>query len=138
MATLRWLAAAGLALALNGCATPAPTTPTVPAETPFVRMFDQQADIGDTAHAGVGTFDGQTGVWSVTGGGANIWANVDAFHYVYTQRSGDLHLAADISFVGHETGRCARSGWLRCLGFWTCPNEGYFKGYAGERLQGDC
>ncbi|MES1203093.1 MAG: hypothetical protein ABUS57_16785, partial [Pseudomonadota bacterium] len=112
MATLRWLAAAGLALALNGCATPQAAAPAAPAETRFARMFDQQADIGATALAGSGSFDGDTGQWAVTGGGANIWANVDAFHYVYTQRSGDLHLAADISFVGHEGEEHRKAGLM--------------------------
>ncbi|MBI1788005.1 MAG: PD40 domain-containing protein, partial [Acidobacteria bacterium] len=36
----------------------------------------------------------------VTGGGANIWAGVDAFHFVWKKLSGDMALTADVEFVG--------------------------------------
>ena len=36
----------------------------------------------------------------MTGGGANIWGTEDAFHFVSTRRSGDLHLAANVAWVG--------------------------------------
>ena len=39
-----------------------------------------------------------SGRYRVTGGGANIWGEADAFHYVWTRRSGDLHIAADIAW----------------------------------------
>ncbi|HWA00007.1 MAG TPA: hypothetical protein VG841_06800 [Caulobacterales bacterium] len=95
MQALRIMSAAGLALAMSACAT-APASPPPPAAT--LGAFDRQQDVGETAIAGAAAFG--DGRYTVTGGGANIWGNVDAFHYVYTQRSGDLHIAADISFVG--------------------------------------
>ena len=59
-------------------------------------VFDAEADVGTTAHAGSTALD--AGAYRVTGGGANIWGGEDAFHYVWTRRSGDLHIAADIAF----------------------------------------
>ena len=38
--------------------------------------------------------------YRLTASGANIWGGADAFHYAWTQRSGDLHIAADIAFEG--------------------------------------
>ncbi len=36
----------------------------------------------------------------MTGGGANLWLNTDAFQFVYKRISGDVTLTADIHFVG--------------------------------------
>src|SRR3954471_19923335 len=70
-----------------------------PAEAAPLGQFDTQQDIGATGLRGAATFDRHANVYRVTGGGANIWANADAFHYLWTQRSGDLHVAADIAFA---------------------------------------
>ncbi|MXO60076.1 hypothetical protein GRI89_11055 [Altererythrobacter salegens] len=61
-------------------------------------QFASEGDVGEAALAGSVELDGST--YRVTGGGANIWGEADAFHYVWTQRSGDLHIAADIAFEG--------------------------------------
>ena len=37
----------------------------------------------------------------MTGSGANIWAKVDAFHFLYTKLSGDLTFTADVHFEGN-------------------------------------
>ncbi len=67
---------------------------------PKLGVFEQQADIGATALPGAATFDPATQAYRVTGGGANIWAEKDAFHFVWTRRSGDLYVAADIDWIG--------------------------------------
>src|SRR4029077_18407033 len=36
----------------------------------------------------------------VAGSGENMWAAKDAFHFAWKKASGDLSLAADVSFVG--------------------------------------
>ena len=41
--------------------------------------------------------------YTVAGSGENMWSTRDAFHYVWKKATGDVALAADISFVG--TGR---------------------------------
>ncbi|MEN2791764.1 hypothetical protein ABC974_19185 [Sphingomonas oligophenolica] len=63
-------------------------------------LFGHQADIGAPALAGTATFDAAAATYRVTGGGANIWGGKDAFHFVWTRRSGDLHVAADIDWIG--------------------------------------
>jgi TolB protein len=62
-----------------------------------VGVFSHHQDVGATAHPGAAT--GHGGIYRVTGGGANIWGSADAFHYVWTRRSGDLHIAADIAWA---------------------------------------
>jgi TolB protein len=71
-----------------------------PALAAPIGQFQQDADIGSPAHAGAAVFDAGSGRYRVTGGGANIWAERDAFHYVWATGSGDLHLAADVAWVG--------------------------------------
>ncbi|HVY86750.1 MAG TPA: hypothetical protein VG943_16580 [Caulobacterales bacterium] len=107
MRALRMYAAAGLALAMSACATPPAPPPPAP---PSLGLFSAQGDIGATAIAGAGSFE--NGRYTVTGGGANIWGDVDAFHYVYTQRSGDLHVAADIGFVGQGVEEHRKAGLM--------------------------
>jgi Tol biopolymer transport system component len=63
-------------------------------------LFEQSADIGKTGIAGGASFDAATGSYRVTGGGANIWGEEDAFHFLSIPLSGDLHIAADVAWVG--------------------------------------
>jgi TolB protein len=62
--------------------------------------FQSQADIGATGLPGRALFDPASGTYRVTGGGSNIWGDKDSFHFAWTRRSGDLHFAADIAWVG--------------------------------------
>jgi TolB protein len=63
-----------------------------------VGIFEDQSDVGSLKMAGTAEFGG--GVYRVSGGGANIWANADAFHFVWKKASGDVSLSADIGFEG--------------------------------------
>jgi hypothetical protein len=65
-----------------------------------LRVFDSHKDIGLTPKRGKCQYDRKTGAYRVTGGGANMWQNTDAFQFVYQQISGDVTLTADIHFVG--------------------------------------
>src|SRR6187455_1775382 len=61
-----------------------------------VGAFERGQDVGSVGHAGSVRHD--SGRYRVTGGGANIWGEADAFHFVWTRRSGDLHVAADVAW----------------------------------------
>lgn len=61
-------------------------------------VFDGHADIGSTAKAGSLVSEG--GRFRVSGGGDNMWFTNDAFHFAWKKMSGDVSLAADISFTG--------------------------------------
>jgi Tol biopolymer transport system component len=61
-------------------------------------MFESHQDIGAVLHPGSAAFDPTDKSYTVLGSGANMWATSDAFHYVWTQVSGDVALAADITF----------------------------------------
>lgn len=63
-------------------------------------LFEDHGDIGDVQHAGSVAYDAAEGTYLVTGGGENMWADVDAFHFVWKMAAGDLSLAADVRLVG--------------------------------------
>lgn len=63
-------------------------------------LFEGDSDIGDNPKPGSITFDASQGEYRVTGGGANIWARTDAFHFVWRRLSGDATLTARIRFLG--------------------------------------
>lgn len=79
-----------VACAMAFCASP------VAAQT--VGIFANHADIGETSIPGSVSHD--AGRYRMTASGANIWGEKDAFHYAWVQRSGDLHIAADIAWEG--------------------------------------
>src|SRR5260370_29486102 len=65
-----------------------------------VGAFDDHADTGITPHAGAAQFDAATSEYRVSGGGANIWAAADAFHYAWKRVSADITFTADVRFLG--------------------------------------
>ncbi len=110
-------ACALLVMMLSGCAStaevPVATSDqaAAPAPTPVsLGLFDANGDVGATAHKGSVVHDPATGSYRVTGGGANIWGNEDAFQYLWTRRSGDLHIAADVEWVGQGTDPHRKAG----------------------------
>src|SRR5277367_1327891 len=63
-------------------------------------IFSDQADIGNVAKAGSASFDPAKGGYLIAGGGANMWAANDAFHFVWKKMSDDFTLTANVSFIG--------------------------------------
>ncbi|HKI68052.1 MAG TPA: hypothetical protein VKA67_00570, partial [Verrucomicrobiae bacterium] len=63
-------------------------------------IFESQSDVGAPKHPGSATFDKSRQTYAITGGGENMWFTNDAFHFVWKKVSGDVSLAADISFLG--------------------------------------
>ncbi|MEO6568371.1 MAG: hypothetical protein ABIO94_06370 [Opitutaceae bacterium] len=79
--------------------TQAPTPAAAPVIGGAVGLFENHSDIGITPGAGNATFDPTKKTYTITGGGNNVWAKVDAFHFAYKKLSGDLSFAADITFL---------------------------------------
>ena len=63
-------------------------------------LFSSEGSVGQTPAGVKAGFDGASGEYRITGGGANIWADNDDFYFVWKQASGDVALSADIRFVG--------------------------------------
>ena len=89
-----WPLACGLVALLTGCLNTRLTT---------LGDFHGHADLGAPKHAGAAEFIPATRSYRVTGGGKNMWFTNDAFHFVWKKVSGDVTLAADITFAGQGT-----------------------------------
>jgi TolB protein len=63
-------------------------------------LFEADGDVGATQHPGAVAFDRESGDYRVTASGENIWATVDAFHFVWRPVAEDLDLAARVRFEG--------------------------------------
>lgn len=86
---------AGLAvgLAVLGAARP----PAAAAQA--LGIFSSAGDVGAPSTIGPGAAAYDAGVYTITGGGENMWAAADHFHYVWKKVSGDVSLEAAIAFV---------------------------------------
>ena len=62
-------------------------------------IFESQSDVGSVVPPGTATFDAATGVYTLRSAGANLWVNVDAFHFVWKKVSGDVSLTADVKLT---------------------------------------
>jgi TolB protein len=67
-----------------------------------IGVFTGSVDVGTPSTIGPGsaTFDAGKGVYTIAGGGENMWGKADHFHYVWKKVSGNIALAATIAFVG--------------------------------------
>jgi hypothetical protein len=70
------------------------------AQTQNLGVFTNQGSVGQTPPGGNAIYDAAKGEYRITGGGANIWYDSDAFYFVWKQTSGDLSLTADVAWVG--------------------------------------
>ncbi len=59
----------------------------------------RSADIGRPAAAGSTSF--RNGVYTITGGGRDIWDSADEFHYVYQPVRGDVEVIARVNSLAH-------------------------------------
>jgi Tol biopolymer transport system component len=91
---LRFMPATLLVVAFSG--TISPLSPPQAA----LGVFENHIDIGDTPLKGSASYDAATGEYRLTGGGANMWAKTDAFHFAWKRITGNFSLTADVRFVG--------------------------------------
>ena len=63
-----------------------------------IGLFDAQSDIGSALVPGSASYDAASGQYTIHSAGYNIWYTRDEFRFLWKKMSGDLSLAADISF----------------------------------------
>lgn len=66
-------------------------------DTP-IGIFDGQSDVGGAAIPGSASYDAATGQYAIRSAGYNVWYTRDEFRFLWKKMSGDVSLAADISF----------------------------------------
>ena len=65
-----------------------------------IGVFEYTADVGNVKIEGITSYDSSDDIYKLTGAGANMWFDKDAFRYLYTPVSGDFDLRANMVFVG--------------------------------------
>jgi hypothetical protein len=63
-----------------------------------IGAFEGQSDIGGAVVPGSATYDPGSGQYSINSAGYNIWYSRDEFRYLWRKVSGDVSLAADVTF----------------------------------------
>jgi hypothetical protein len=71
--------------------------PTTTFATP-IGIFDGQSDIGSAVVPGSASFDAASGQYTIHSAGYNIWYTRDEFRYLWKKMTGDVSLAADVTF----------------------------------------
>jgi hypothetical protein len=61
-------------------------------------VFQGQSDIGGAVVPGSGVYDPGTQQYTIQSAGYNVWYSRDEFRYLWKKMSGDVSLAADVSF----------------------------------------
>ncbi len=75
-------------------------TRTTSSQQTTIGVFDNHGDVGAVGKAGSVEYDAASKSYTVAGGGKNMWATTDAFHFVWRRMSGDVSLSADIKILG--------------------------------------
>jgi hypothetical protein len=71
--------------------------PTTTFDTP-IGIFSGQSDVGSALVPGSASYDPRTKAYTITSAGYNVWYTRDEFRYLWKKMSGDVSLAADITY----------------------------------------
>jgi len=63
-----------------------------------IGIFDGQSDVGAALVPGSANYDDATKTYTIDSAGYNIWYSRDEFRFLWKRMSGDVSLAADVSF----------------------------------------
>lgn len=64
------------------------------------QLFTDSGDVGDCKLEGHMAYDPVKDVYTLTGAGANLWGETDAFHFAWKEVDGDFSLSSAIAFEG--------------------------------------
>jgi hypothetical protein len=67
-----------------------------------IGIFQGQSDIGAALVPGGSSYDPATGQYTIQSAGYNIWYQRDEFRFLWKKMSGDISLAADVSFSNSQ------------------------------------
>jgi len=77
-----------------------------------IGIFTNAADVGNPAKKGSSSYDAAQQVYTINGGGYNIWFNRDEFQYLYNSLKGDFILTANFGFEGKGVDPHRKVGWM--------------------------
>lgn len=63
-----------------------------------IGIFEGQSDIGSAVVPGSASYDARSGQYTINSAGYNVWYSRDEFRFLWKKLSGDVSLAADITY----------------------------------------
>ena len=63
-----------------------------------IGLFEGQSDVGSAVLPGSASYDAATGKYTIHSAGYNVWYTRDEFRFLWKKLTGDVSLAADVSF----------------------------------------
>jgi len=75
-------------------------------------IFEGTTDVGKVSHAGAVEFRPEAGEYVITGGGANIWGNADAFQFAWRKLTGDVGVTASVRWQKEGGNAHRKAGWM--------------------------
>lgn len=75
-------------------------------------LLTGQTDVGTVRHAGSCQYDPKQQTYTLSGAGANIWADHDDFFFVWRQMRGNFIVTARADFHGAGTNPHRKLGWM--------------------------
>lgn len=75
-------------------------------------LFEKNADIGQCSFEGSVKYNHERGEYILSGSGENMWFTKDAFHFVWSETSGDLKLSSKIVFLGEGQHEHRKAGLI--------------------------
>lgn len=73
--------------------------------------FTAQTDVGRGSRSGSASYDAQSQTYAIAGSGENMWANRDAFHFVWKRLQGNFILSTRARFIGAGVEAHRKIGW---------------------------
>ena len=77
-----------------------------------VGLFTTATDVGSVSRPGTTRYDSLEQVYTLQGGGGNVWFDRDSFHYAYREQVGDVILRARARFVSPGGHPHRKLGWM--------------------------
>jgi len=77
-----------------------------------IGIFENCSDVGLVSHTASAKLIEGGPDYEITAGGANIWAEKDAFGYLWKRASGDFSLTTGIRWIGAGKNDHRKAGWM--------------------------
>ena len=74
--------------------------------------FENNENIGEVEKTGYFKYDPEEQAYYIAGGGENMWAGKDAFHFAWKRMKGDFILTTDLKILGEGGDLHRKAGWM--------------------------
>src|SRR5205807_7199777 len=75
-------------------------------------LLEGETDVGTVNLPGSTTYDADQQTYTIAGGGANIWADHDDFHFVWKRMRGNFIVSTRAEFIGTGVEPHRKLGWM--------------------------